>query len=585
MIKLKELAIGLTIRQQTVLDNVPASNLAETQDPEQQRPGNDASGHMGQTGWESSSSNHLFGRPTGEPFNTINRNQHHPYSMSSLPNTFRQNFGSSMPQYRDNRDMVQAYHGLDNQLRHNLQPMQHLHHRHAAPSVHVHHNRTRIPQHNAPTFHPHTAHQTTNTHPINSHFIRQLHTTSIPPNNYQLCSLHHPHHHSNMHSHVRQYVPSQFHPLTTYSTTNSQLVMSHQATQANPESNAHFIPALNLPDEDEEIYTLETPLVDQHVVTQARIPTLNLPGEDMQISTAEESLTKNNVVTSTQTEKTESCPESEKSQQWVIVEGRCVPVKLEKEHDSGSTNGDGKKVYEGTKDADCSHSSKTIELNEDKSCVAFKAEDGGATEASVSSNSNGRETSPPCEPSEKTEDFGATEASVNSSTKGCETSPPCEPSEKAEDFGATEASVNSSTKGCETSPPCEPSEKTEDFGATEASVNSSTRGYETSPPCEPSEKTEDLGATEASVNSSTRGYETSPPCEPSEKTEDFGATEASVNSSTRGYETSPPCERSEKTEDWRRVSIKNKNGKVNYVYVRVQSKHNTFRVYKAHFFK
>ena len=493
-------------------------------DPEQQRPGNDASGHMGQTGWESSSSNHLSGRPTGELFNTINRNQHHPYSMSALPNAFRQNFGSSMPQYRDNRDTVQAYHGLDNQLRHNLQSMQHLHHRHAAPCVHVHHNRTRIPQHNAPTFHPHTAHQTTNTHLINSHFIRQLHTTSIPPNNYQQCSLHHPHHHSNMHSHVRQYVPSQFHPLTTDSTTNAQLVMSHQATQANPESNAHFIPALNLPDEDEEIYTLETPLVDQHVVTQARIPTLNLPGEDMQISTAEESLTKNNVVTSTQTEKTESCPESEKSQQWVIVEGRCVPVKLEKERDSGSTNGDGEK---GTKDADCSHSSKTIELNEDKSCVAFKAEDGGATEASVSSNSNGRETSPPCEPSEKTEDFGATEASVNSITKGCETSPPCEPSEKTEDFGATEASVNSST----------------------------------------------------------RGYETSPPCEPSDKTEDFGATEASVNSSTRGYETSPPCEPSEKTEDWRRVSIKNKNGEVNHVYVRVQSKHNTFRVYKAHFFK
>ena len=295
----KELTIRQMSDQQTVLDNVPASNSADTQYSAQQRPGNDAGGHMGQTGGESSSSNHLFGRPTRE---SPNSNHHHPYSMSSLPNIFHHGLGSSMPQYRDNRDMVHAYHGLDNQLRHNLQSMQHLHHRHAAPSAHVHHNLTHIPQHNAPTFHPHTSHQTTNTHLINSHFIPKPHT--IPPNNFQQRSLHH-HHYNNMHAHVRQYVPSQFHPLTTHSTTNTQLVMSHptkqpstlppnhfvhqhssefNATQANPESNAHFIPALNLPDEDEEIYTLETPLVDQHVVTQARIPTLNLPGDDIKNS-------------------------------------------------------------------------------------------------------------------------------------------------------------------------------------------------------------------------------------------------------------------------------------------------------------
>ena len=64
-------------------------------------------------------------------------------------------------------------------------------------------------------------------------------------------------------------------------------------------------------------------------MTQARIPTLNLPGDDIKNSNKIEPLTENNVVTNTQTANTESCPESEQSQQWVIVEGRCVPVKHE----------------------------------------------------------------------------------------------------------------------------------------------------------------------------------------------------------------------------------------------------------------
>ena len=51
--------------------------------------------------------------------------------------------------------------------------------------------------------------------------------------------------------------------------------------------------------------------------------------------------------------------------------------------------------------------------------------------------------------------------------------------------------------------------------------------------------------------------------------EDCVVTEASVNSNTKSCETSPTCEPSGKIEDWSHEPIKNENGEVNHVYIRV----------------